>query len=181
MWLHKSGFAAVASRPRAELGRAGDNTPMRLRRYHQKPVIQEIMDLDAELDDLVFEISGGGANPFASQSSGGGSVESEVDDLLAELDLPAEKVTTVDDFDALMSDFETQGVSARAVSSSKKPQIKRKGKYTVTGAMADQELFTTLDELETKIKSTNLTGNAKGASTFFHKVAQIFVRKDRLL
>jgi hypothetical protein len=119
------------------------------------------MDLDAELDDLVAEISGGGSNPFSAQN---GSVESEVDDLLAELDLPMEKPKTVDDFDALMSGFEELGVSSRMVSASKKPQIKRKGKYTVTGAMADQELFTTLDDLETKIKTQNLLASAKGTS-----------------
>lgn len=130
------------------------------------------MDLDAELDDLVAEISGGGSsNPFAAKSSGGGaSVESEVDDLLAELDLPTEKPATIDDFDALMAGFEDSGVTARVVSA-KKPQIKRKGKYTVTGAMADQELFTTLDDLETKIKTTNLTAGAKGAS---EKTAELF-------
>mgnify|MGYP007125574388 CR=1 FL=1 len=112
------------------------------------------MDIDAELDSLMQEIQ----NKKSSQPN-------EVpgfDDFLGE-----EKVATVDDFDSLFAEFESKPSTQRAVAVTK-PQIKRKGKYTVTGAMQGQELNAMLDTLEAKLATITVRSDAKGLHLLLH-------------
>jgi hypothetical protein len=116
------------------------------------------MDLDAELDSLVSSIGSMGSKKAPASAQ---KIPAKKDDF----DWPEVQPSnvSVDDMDSLLAEFEEAGPAKRRTVT-KKPQIKRKGKYAdVSGAMQGNQLDSLLEDLDSQVARMDKTAGAKGA------------------